>query len=109
MSRRLSHPALSSHDANLTSCLYRDNFGIGDIVEDFANVNQRGMDPNMVSWEQYLKEEEDEESSEDDFRGDSLNDADWDGQSGGIFEQGRSGANGRLYKTVQPTENNYPE
>lgn len=44
-------------------------------------------DPNMVSWTQYLQEPDDENSSEseDDFRGDSLNDADWDGQGKGII------------------------
>ena len=43
-------------------------------------------DPNMLSWSQYLHESDDENSSEseEDFRGDSLNDADWDGQGRGL-------------------------
>lgn len=43
-------------------------------------------DPNMISWSQYLYDSDDENSSEseDDFRDDSLNDADWDGQGRGI-------------------------
>ena len=43
-------------------------------------------DPNLISWSQYLHHSDDENSSEseDDFRGDSLNDADWDGQGRGI-------------------------
>ena len=42
-------------------------------------------DPNMVSWAQYLHDSDNENTSEseDDFRGDSLNDADWDGQGRG--------------------------
>jgi len=40
----------------------------------------------MLSWSQYLQDSDKEDGSEsdDDFRDDSLNDADWDGQSGGI-------------------------
>lgn len=43
-------------------------------------------DPNMLSWSQYLLDSDNENSSEsdDDFRGDSLNDADWDGQGRGM-------------------------
>ena len=46
-------------------------------------------DPNMLSWSQYLHDSDDENSSEseDDFRGDSLNDADWDGQGRGIAQR----------------------
>jgi hypothetical protein len=42
-------------------------------------------DPNMLSWSQYLHDSDKEtpSDSEDDFRGDNLNDADWDGQSRG--------------------------
>jgi len=45
-------------------------------------------DPNMLSWSQYLQDSDKEDGSEsdDDFRDDSLNDADWDGQSGGIHD-----------------------
>jgi hypothetical protein len=45
-------------------------------------------DPNMLSWSQYLHDSDDENSSEseDDFRGDSLNDADWDGQGRGTIQ-----------------------
>lgn len=48
-----------------------------------ANVDD---DPNMLSWAQYLHDSDNEPSSdtEDDFRGDLLNDTDWDGQRGGI-------------------------
>jgi hypothetical protein len=44
-------------------------------------------DPNLVSWAQYLHDSDNENSSEseDDFRGDSLNDADWDGQVKGTL------------------------
>jgi hypothetical protein len=40
-----------------------------------------------VSWAQYLHHSDNENSSEseDDFRGDSLNDADWDGQGKGTL------------------------
>ena len=46
-------------------------------------------DPNMLSWAQVLREYEQDdlpssESEEDDFRGDSLNDADWEGQGRGF-------------------------
>ena len=47
-------------------------------------------DPNMISWSQYLREDsgnEDSSESEDDFRGDSLNDADWDGQGRDFTKQ----------------------
>ena len=40
-------------------------------------------DANMLSWAQYLQDSESSSDSEDDFRGDSLNDADWDGQARG--------------------------
>lgn len=46
-------------------------------------------DPNRITWAQYLKEEDDNKTSsedEDDFRGDSLNDADWDGQGRGTAQ-----------------------
>jgi hypothetical protein len=45
-------------------------------------------DPNMITWAQYLREEQqtssDVDDDDDDFRGDSLNDADWDGQGRGF-------------------------
>src|SRR5277367_2442714 len=47
-------------------------------------------DPNMISWSQYLQDDSDNENSsesEDDFRGDSLNDADWDGQGRDFTKQ----------------------
>jgi len=58
-------------------------------------------DPNMLSWSQYLHDSDDENSSEseDDFRGDSLNDADWDGQGRGTIYLSYSFIN-RFYKTV---------
>jgi hypothetical protein len=56
--------------------------GIGN-RSNFAMTSQmRREDPNMLSWAQYLKESESSDSG-DDFRDDSLNDADWDGQAGG--------------------------
>jgi len=66
-------------------------------------------DPNLMTWAQYLKEEDDQHAcsssdDEDDFRGDSLNDADWDGQGGGIHRPEAAGAHYRLYKTVQPAK-----
>src|SRR5271170_399955 len=47
-------------------------------------------DPNMISWSQYLKDDSDNEKDsedEDDFRGDSLNDVDWDGQGRDFTKQ----------------------
>ena len=44
----------------------------------------------MISWSQYLQDDSDKEESsgsEDDFRGDSLNDADWDGQGRDFTKQ----------------------
>ena len=44
----------------------------------------------MISWSQYLQDDSDNEdssTSEDDFRGDSLNDADWDGQERDFTKQ----------------------
>jgi hypothetical protein len=46
-------------------------------------------DPNRITWAQYLKEEDDNQTSsedDDDFRGDSLNDADWNGQGRGTVK-----------------------
>jgi hypothetical protein len=46
-------------------------------------------DPNVFSWSQYLEENDSEDDSgpssgpEEDFRGDILNDADWDTQGTG--------------------------
>jgi hypothetical protein len=50
-----------------------------------SGPSARQDDPNLLSWSQYLHDSEDEHTSqsEDDFRGDSLNDADWDGQGRG--------------------------
>ena len=47
------------------------------------------QDPNAFTWSQYLQDSEDNESteSEDDFRGDTLNDADWDNQGGGMVSK----------------------
>lgn len=65
----------------------------GGVEREFSNPAVPNMagnvaeDPNMVTWAQYLKEDNEQASSsgdEDDFRGDSLNDADWDGQGRGI-------------------------
>jgi hypothetical protein len=65
-------------------------------------------DPNRITWAQYLKEEDDKTSSEeeDDFRGDSLNDADWDGQGRGTAGTGNVTKNwhpGRTsgYRTIR--------
>jgi hypothetical protein len=47
-------------------------------------------DPNLISWSQYLQDDSDNENSsgsEDHFRGDSLNDADWDGQGRDFTKQ----------------------
>jgi len=71
-------------------------------------------DPNMITWAQYLKDEEGQQASsssddEDDFRGDSLNDADWDGQGRGIRRHAAAGAHDRLYKTVQPAKGHSAE
>jgi hypothetical protein len=49
-----------------------------------------GSDPNMISWSDYMAQNASDNGttssdSEDDFRGDSLNDADWEGQSGGMY------------------------
>jgi hypothetical protein len=44
----------------------------------------------MISWSQYLQDDSDNENSsgsEEDFRGDSLNDADWDGQGRDFTKQ----------------------
>jgi hypothetical protein len=54
--------------------------------QGFSMASNAAEDPNRITWAQYLKEEDDNHSSdeeEDDFRGDSLNDADWDGQGRG--------------------------
>ena len=47
-------------------------------------------DPNRITWAQYLKEEDINRTSsdeDDDFRGDSLNDVDWDGQGRGTAKK----------------------
>lgn len=49
-------------------------------------------DPNMISWADYMARNASDNDlsasdSEDDFRGDTLNDADWDGQHGGTSFQ----------------------
>lgn len=47
-------------------------------------------DPNMVSWSKYLQSTESSPSDSEgdpDFLDDSLNDADWDGQSGDFTKQ----------------------
>ena len=58
-------------------------------------------DPNMLSWSQYLHDSDNENSSEseDDFRGDSLNDADWDGQGRGTISLSHLFMD-RLYKAI---------
>jgi hypothetical protein len=47
-------------------------------------VGMAEPDPNMLSWAQYLQDDSESSDSENDFRGDSLNDADWDGQGRGL-------------------------
>jgi hypothetical protein len=58
----------------------------GSESQGFDMARNITEDPNRITWAQYLKEEDDNKSTseeEDDFRGDSLNDADWDGQGRG--------------------------
>lgn len=63
-------------------------------MKSVSSMSSTGMardsfqnDPNMLSWSQYLHDSDNENpsESEDDFRGDSLNDADWDGQGRGTI------------------------
>lgn len=68
-------------------------------------------DPNMLSWAEYLHDSDIDTTSsdsEDDFRGDSLNDADWDGQENGTLPS-HLGLMSRLHKTIQSSEDYHPK